>query len=61
MIKESKDKEYISLREASRQTNYSQGYLAFLIRRGKLKANRIGKIWVTKKEWLKECFKKIKR
>ena len=45
---------FISLREATRECDYSQGHLSFLIRQGKLRAKRIGNIWVTKKEWLKE-------
>lgn len=53
-----KSEEFISLREASKMTDFSQGYLAFLIRTGKLKGKKIGKFWVTKKEWLEEYLKK---
>jgi len=58
---EEKTKNLISLREATKHCPYSQGYLAFLIRQGKLKAMKIGKSWVIKKEWLKEYLDKIKK
>ena len=52
------ESEYISLREAAKLTDLSQGYLAFLIRQKKLQGKKIGKIWVTKKEWIDEFRKK---
>lgn len=60
-MKKSKYKNFISLREATKYCNYSQGYLAFLARKRKLKVIKIGKIWVTKKEWLKEFLAKNKK
>jgi len=58
---EEKTKNLISLREAIKYCPYSQGYLAFLIRQGKLKGMKIGKSWVTKKEWLKEYLANLKK
>jgi hypothetical protein len=43
---------YISLKEAVEYCNYSQEYLSLRARQGKLKAMKIGRNWVTKKEWL---------
>jgi len=45
---------YISLQEVTKFCNYSQEYLALRARQGKLKAIKIGRNWVTKKEWLEE-------
>ena len=36
----------------SKFTNYSQEYLSLLCRQGKLKGKKIGRNWVTTKEWL---------
>ncbi len=45
--------EYISLTEASEYSgNYSQEYLSLRARQGKLKAVKMGRNWVTKKEWV---------
>jgi len=46
--------EYLSLQDATRLCNYSQEYLSLRARQGKLKALKLGRNWVTKKEWLKE-------
>ena len=43
---------YISLQQATKYCNYSQEYLSLRVRQGKLKAIKIGRNWVTKKEWL---------
>ena len=43
---------YIPLKEAALLCEYSQEYLNLLVRKGKLKAVKIGRNWVTKKEWL---------
>lgn len=51
--------EYISLQEAAKYCNYSQEYLSLRARRGKLKAVKFGRNWVTKKEWLEEYLEKI--
>jgi len=45
---------YISLREASGCCSHSQDYLKLRARQGKLKAVKIGRNWVTTKEWLSE-------
>lgn len=49
-----KENQYISLQEATKYCNYSQEYLSLRVRQGKLKATKIGRNWVTKKEWLEE-------
>jgi hypothetical protein len=46
--------EYLSLKEASEYSGYSQDYLNLRIRQGKLKGVKIGRNWVTKKEWIDE-------
>ena len=46
--------QYISLREAANLYEYSQEYLSLRARQGKLRARKIGKSWVTTKEWLRE-------
>ncbi len=51
--------EYISLQEAAKYRNYSQEYLSLRAHRGKLKAVKFGRNWVTKKEWLEEYLEKI--
>jgi hypothetical protein len=40
-------KEYISLREGARISGYNQDYLGYLIRRGELAGQKIGRNWVT--------------
>ncbi|TSC98025.1 MAG: Fic protein involved in cell division, partial [Parcubacteria group bacterium Greene1014_47] len=45
---------YISLQEATQFCNYSQEYLSLRARSGKLRAVKIGRNWVTTKEWLEE-------
>ena len=50
---------YISLAEASRFCSYSQDYLSLRARQGKLRAEKHGRNWVTKKEWLEEYLKSI--
>ena len=46
--------EYISLKEATKYCDYSQEYLSLRARQGKLKAVKIGRNWVTKKEWIEQ-------
>ncbi len=43
---------YISLNEAAKLTNYSQDYISLLCRQKKLKGTKIGRNWVTTKEWI---------
>lgn len=48
-------KKYISLQEAAKYSEiYSQGYLSLRARQGKLKAVKLGRNWVTTKEWVSE-------
>jgi len=54
-----KTNNYISLQEATRYCEYSQEYLSLRARRGKLKAKKDGRNWVTKKEWLKDYITKV--
>lgn len=59
MTKNKKKKtNYISLQEASDFCNYSQEYLSLRARQKKLKAVKLGRNWVTKKEWLEEYLHK---
>ena len=44
---------YILLSEASELCTYSQEYLSLLARRGLLRAEKTGRTWYTKKEWLR--------
>ena len=46
--------EYLSLKKASELCDYSQMYLSLRARQGKLQATKIGRNWVTTKEWLNE-------
>jgi hypothetical protein len=43
---------FISLAEAAKITNYSQDYISLLCRQGKLKAEKLGRNWVTTKDWV---------
>jgi hypothetical protein len=51
---------YISLSEAAKLTNYSQEYVSLLCRRKKMKGIKIGRNWVTTKEWIEDYENKIK-
>jgi hypothetical protein len=46
--------QYISLQEAAKDCKYSQEYLSLRARQGKLKALKVGRDWVTTKEWLQD-------
>jgi len=50
---------YISLQEATKYCEYSQKYLSLRAKQGKLKAVKIGRNWVTKKEWVKEYIERM--
>ena len=52
---------YIPLAEAAKYCSYSADYLKLRARQGKLKAVKIGRIWVTKKEWVKEYVREMER
>lgn len=54
-----KKQEYISLEEASKYCNYKQDYLSLRARQKKLKAVKLGRNWVTTKEWLEEYVGKV--
>jgi hypothetical protein len=46
------DKEYLSMADAARLCSYEQDYLSLLARRGELQAEKKGRNWYTKVEWL---------
>lgn len=48
---------YISLQEATKFCSYSQKYLNLRVRQSKLRAVKIGRNWVTTKEWINEYIK----
>lgn len=50
---------YISLQEATKHCNYSQEYLSLRARQGKLNSIKLGKDWVTTREWLKEYLERV--
>ncbi|MBU4332765.1 hypothetical protein KKD19_05045 [Patescibacteria group bacterium] len=50
----SDNRDFISLTEAAFRCSYTQEYLSLLARRGNLKANKLGRNWVTTKAWLIE-------
>lgn len=54
------DINYISLGEAAKLTNYSQEYISLLCRQKKLKGTKIGRNWVTTKEWIENYVNKTK-
>jgi len=45
---------YISLHKATEYCHYSHEYLRLRARTGKLKAIKLGRNWLTKKEWVEE-------
>ncbi len=51
---------YISLHEAAKLTNYSQDYISLLCRQKKLKGIKMGRNWVTTKEWIQGYINKTK-
>ena len=53
------NQEYISLQEATKFCVYSQEYLALRARQGKLKSVKLGRNWVTTKEWLGDYAGKV--
>jgi len=55
--KKTKKEKYLSLQEATKHCDYSQEYLSLRARQEKLKAVKIGRNWVTKKEWVKDYIK----
>jgi len=51
---------FIPLREATKYCDYSQEYLSLRARQGKLRAIKIGRDWLTKKEWIKEYNQRVR-
>lgn len=51
---------YISLNEAAKYSGYSQEYLSLRARQGKLRALKIARNWMTKKEWIDEYLQRVK-
>lgn len=51
--------QYISLQAAARLCRYSQNYLSLRARQKKLKAQKIGRNWVTTKAWLYEYIAQV--
>jgi len=49
---------YITLKQASKLCPYSAQYLGLRARQGKLKAIKVGRDWITTKEWLQEYIQK---
>jgi hypothetical protein len=56
---EDKNNIFISLSQGAGYSGYSQDYLRFRIRQGKLRAKKIGRNWLTTKEWLDEYLQKV--
>ena len=56
---ENKKLKYISLKEATKYCPYSQDYLKLRARQGKLKAVKIARNWLTKKEWIDEYLEEV--
>ncbi|MBI2573980.1 MAG: hypothetical protein HYV78_01125 [Candidatus Wildermuthbacteria bacterium] len=54
-----KNLEFISLQEATKLCSYSQKYLSLRVRQGKLNAIKIGRNWVTKKQWIDEYLRRV--
>ncbi|MBW6440725.1 helix-turn-helix domain-containing protein [Patescibacteria group bacterium] len=54
------DNNYISLHEAAKLTNYSQDYISLLCRQKKLQGIKLGRNWVTTKEWVEKYINKTK-
>lgn len=46
------EEKYISMADAARLCSYEQDYLSLLARRGELQAEKKGRNWYTKVEWL---------
>jgi hypothetical protein len=51
--------EYLTLHQATKFCNYSQDYLNLRARQKKLKAVKMGRNWMTTREWLDEYSKQM--
>lgn len=49
----------ISLKKAEKYCDYSADYLKLRARQGKLKARKVGRIWKTRKDWVREYEEKM--
>ena len=55
-----REEKYISLKEAAQYSRvYSQDYLSLRARQGKLQAVKMGRNWVTKKEWIDQYLNEV--
>lgn len=54
-------KEFISLKEAEEFCNYSADYLRLRARQEKLRAKKMGRMWVTTQEWVEEYEKDMEK
>ena len=61
MPKKTLEDKYISLLEAAKYYNCTQQYLNLMARQGRLKAIKMGRNWVTTKEWLEEYAQAVKK
>ena len=52
---------YISLRQATKLCDHSQDYLNLLVRKGRLRAVKIGRNWVTTEEWLQNYLDRVEK
>jgi len=58
-MKPLENKNLISLQDATKFCNYSQEYLSLRARRKKLKAVKVGRNWMTTKEWIDAYLKRV--
>jgi len=52
---------FITLHQATKFCNYSQDYLNLRARQKKLRAGKIGRNWVTTREWLDEYGRQVEQ
>ena len=58
-LKKNEKRGYITLKEATRYCDYSQEYLSFLARQGRLSAVKFNRNWMTTKEAVEEYVKTV--
>ena len=51
--------EFIDLKEAAKLFGYTQHHFGLLCRQGKLRSKRIGKKWMTRKEWIEKYLSSV--
>lgn len=59
LIMDPDSENYISLRQATKLCDHSQDYLNLLVRKGRLRAVKMGRNWVTTKEWLQNYLDRV--